>query len=209
MSHRALRVLLGASALCLAACATTTAPPAAIDQQQAGPLWQNHQASLLAIARFNLQGRIAEHGLSGNRADLQWTQRAAHFEVRVSGPLGVGALLLSGEPNAVSIRTKDGVLQTADPSAFMRQQLGWSLPVPQLRYWVLGLPAPGSTPSLILDAHGRAAALKQDGWSVEYTEYQTVDPLELPRKIELADGTHSFRLVIDQWSGIGASAAGA
>ena len=200
MSRRAsLPLWIAALALLLAACSGSP-PNGEVDQQQAGVLWQHHQAQLQAIRDFVLSGRIAELGLTGNRADLKWTQKAAHFEVRVSGPLGVGALLLSGVPDAVTIRTKDGVLQTRDPSDFMQQQLGWSLPVARLRYWVLGLPAPGSAPSLLLDAQGRAATLQQDGWNMQYLEYQTVGALALPRKLEMADGTHSFRLVIDQWS---------
>lgn len=162
---------------------------------------------MLAIVNFKLQGRLAERGLSGTRADLSWDQQGEHFEVRLSGPLGVGALLLSGAPDAMTIRTKDGIAQTRDASDFMLHQLGWSLPVSQLRYWVLGLPAPGETPTLVINDQGRAVNLKQDGWQIDYAEYQTFNNIELPRKIDLADGTHSFRLVIDQWSDVGTDGA--
>jgi len=198
--RRLLRLQFAAVALLLAACAGITPPPAAVTSSQTSAAWQKRQAALLAIVNFKLQGRLAERGLTGTRADLSWDQQGEHFEVRLSGPLGVGALLLSGTPDAMTIRTKDGFTQTRDASEFMRHQLGWSLPVSQLRYWVLGLPAPGETPTLVIDDQGRAANLREDGWQIDYAEYQTSDSLELPRKIDLADGTHSFRLVIDQWS---------
>ncbi len=200
--HRRSRFLLLTLGLLLAACAGTTPPPAAITLNQTSAAWQKRQAALLAIVNFKLQGRLAERGLTGTRADLSWDQQSEHFDVRLSGPLGVGALLLSGTADAMTIRTKDGIAQTSDASDFMRHQLGWSLPVSQLRYWVLGLPAPDETPTLVIDDQGRTANLKQNGWQIDYAEYQTFDNLELPRKIDLADGTHSFRLVIDQWSDV-------
>lgn len=198
-------LLAASGSLLLAACATLPAPTP--DQAQAQPLWRARVARLSAIEQFSLQGRVAEHGLGGARGDLSWSQNRERFEVRVSGPLGVGALLIAGVPDAVEIRNKEGVFETADPAAFMVRQLGWSLPVAKLRWWVLGLPAPDSAPQLLLDESGRASKLAQDGWEIDYAEYQSVGSLSLPRAIELADGERRFRLIVDQWSEIAAPAA--
>jgi len=54
---------------------------------------------------------------------------------------------------------------------------------------------------VLLDDSGRAQTIKQAGWVIDYTEYQTVGALVLPRKLELTNGSRGFRIVIDQWSG--------
>lgn len=168
--------------------------------------WLIRQSTLTAVQTFQLQGRLAESGLSATRGDLDWTQSGDRFDVRVSGPLGVGALAISGDPRSVEIRSKDGVFVTSTPESYMQERLGWSLPLPQLRYWILGLPAPMRAPehdpkSLILDDAGRAQTIRQAGWEIAYDEYQTVGSLSLPRKLALQNGARSFRIVIDRWTG--------
>jgi outer membrane lipoprotein LolB len=106
---------------------------------------------------------------------------------------------LNGQPRDLVVRTKDGALRTSDPEAYMQQQLGWSLPIAGLRWWVLGIPAPGSAPRVQIDEQGRALSLDQDGWHIDYSEYQTFGERPVPRKIELASAERGFRLVIDQW----------
>jgi outer membrane lipoprotein LolB len=166
--------------------------------------WQIRTATLSVVQSFELKGRLAESGLTGARGDLSWSQSGERFDVRVSGPLGVGALAISGDPRSVEIHTKDGIFVTDSVETFMQQRLGWSLPIPQLRYWVLGLPAPvrdKAPPTLILDDAGRAQTIKQAGWMIAYDEYQTVGSLSLPRKLSMVNGQRSFRIVVDSWSG--------
>lgn len=166
--------------------------------------WQIRLSTLSAIQSFGLKGRLAESGLTATRGDLDWMQSGERFDLHVSGPLGIGALAISGDPRSVEIRTKDGVFVTDMPERFMQERLGWSLPIPELRYWVLGMLAPmrSSTPaSLILDDAGRAETIRQAGWNIAFEEYQTVGTLALPRKLALANGERNFRIVIDSWSG--------
>lgn len=196
--------VLAVTALALALQACGGLPKKPVNTEFSERNWQIRMASLVAVQSFGLKGRLAESGLSGNRGDLDWSQSGERFDVRVSGPLGVGALAISGDPRSVEIRTKDGVFVTDSPESFMQQRLGWSLPLPQLRYWVLGLPAPARNalpPALILDDAGRAQSIKQAGWQIAYDEYQTVGTLALPRKLAIANGDRSFRIVIDSWSG--------
>src|SRR3546814_14480614 len=83
----------------------------------------------------------------------------SHFEIRIAGPFGAGAVAISGTPDHVEIRTKDGIEHTDDPQAWLFQRAGWSFPIAGLRWWVLGLPAPNAPAQIELDAQGRLAAL--------------------------------------------------
>ncbi|HET7796357.1 MAG TPA: lipoprotein insertase outer membrane protein LolB [Nevskia sp.] len=167
--------------------------------------WGIRQANISGVQSFALKGRLAEAGIAGARGDLDWTQSGERFDFRVSGPLGVGALAISGDPKGVEIRSKNGVIVTGEPEAYMQEKLGWSLPLSLLRYWALGVPAPMRElpkPMMVkLDDAGRALTLKQSGWQIDYLEYQPVNSLVLPRKLTLNNGSRSFRIVIDEWSG--------
>src|SRR3546814_3110178 len=57
----------------------------------------------------------------------------SHFEIRIAGPFGAGAVAISGTPDHVEIRTKDGVEHTDDPQAWLFQRAGWSFPIAGLR----------------------------------------------------------------------------
>lgn len=207
------RAAVIALALLLGACGSLPRHPLNTDFAQRN--WAIRLSNIAAVQSFALQGRLAESGLTGARGNIDWSQSGERFDVHVSGPLGVGALALTGDPRSVEIRTKDGVFVTGSPESFMQQRLGWSLPLMPLRYWVLGVPAPGRfdapdptesadgtpRPRLLLDDAGRAQTIRQFGWQVDYEDYQTVGPLSLPKKLTLASGSRSFRIVIDQWSG--------
>lgn len=173
--------------------------PAAGNSAQAQSAWDTRRGALQRVQNFTLQGRLAETGLVSFGGDLSWMQTGRSFQARFYGPLGVGAVAISGMPGDMLVRTKDGSYQTDDPAAFMQQQFGWSVPVDGLRYWVLGLPAPGKLDALRLDDGGRILSLQQNGFTLEYTQYQPVGSLELPSRFAIHDAQRGFKVFIDQW----------
>lgn len=192
-------------ALLLSACGGQPIKPLNTDLAERN--WGIRSSNIAAVQSFGLKGRIAEAGIAGGRGDIDWTQSGERIDLRISGPLGVGALAISGDPQGVEIRSKDGVIATREPESYMQDRLGWSLPLGTLRYWVLGVPALAprydQMPRIVkLDEIGRATNFEQTGWKIDYLEYQTVNSLALPRKLTLSNGSRSFRLVIDEWSGI-------
>ncbi len=196
-----MRTAVRAAALCgtvlLGAC-QSWAPQPATSTPAATGIWQQRQAQLEDIRTFSLQGRAADG--RGVKADIYWQQRADQsFDLRLAGPFGVGAVAISGTPQQVVIRTRDGSFETADPEAWMRERIGWAFPVGGLRYWVLGLPIPNNAGQLTLDAQGRLAVLTQAGWTLNYSEYQTQAGLDLPRRFEAQQQDLRLRLVIDRW----------
>jgi len=194
----AVRAVALAGVVLLSAC-QSWAPQPATSTAAAAQAWTLRQAQLETIQTFNLQGRAADG--RGVKADIYWLQRADQsFDLRLAGPFGVGAVAISGTPQQVVVRTRDGNFQTADPEAWMRERLGWAFPVRGLRYWVLGLPIPNSPGQITLDEQGRLAVLTQAGWTLNYSEYQTQAGFDLPRRFEAQQQDLRLRLVIDRWS---------
>lgn len=200
MSWRRLRLLCaGAAALLLAGCFNNVQPGLSGNSGQAQQAWEARRAALEKLHAFTLQGRLAETGLVSFGGTLSWMQDGETFQARFFGPLGVGAVAISGTPQEMEVRSKDGSVRTREPEAYMQQQFGWSLPLRGLRYWVLGLPAPGGETQLRLDEAGRILALKQGGWELDYSEYQDVGGLGLPKKFTISDSERGFKVFVDQW----------
>lgn len=181
-----------------AACATLQPAPPPVDRDAVAGLWRAHRDALSAITQFELDGRAAS-GV-GVKADLRWQQfDDGRFDARIAGPFGAGAVSINGTPHDVEIRTKDGSEHTDDPEAWLQQHAGWTFPVAGLRWWALGLSAPDSPAQTTFDAQGRLATLTQDGWTLQYNEYQDVQGLDLPRRFEAASAQITLKLVIDNW----------
>lgn len=194
------RVLAALSAAALMTGCTTLMKTPETDVDQA---WDDHREALERIESFELSARVASGGLFGMKGSLVWRQQADDFDIRVSGPFGVGALRLSGRIDDVTLTTKKGSYHTDDPDAYLRENLGWSLPVEGLRYWVLGLPSPYSDAEIELDDHGRLLSADQDGWAIAYEDYVTAERMALPRKLTLTHPEVRIKVVVDDWVRVG------
>ena len=106
--------------------------------------WQAHKQQITPIDAWQINGKlgIRSEQESGS-AILFWLQRQDYFDISLSGPLGQGSTRLTGRQGAVSLEIANrGTFTATTAEALMQQQLGWSLPVEHLLWWVRGLPAP-------------------------------------------------------------------
>lgn len=161
--------------------------------------WEARRERLSQIDRFTLQARVSTGGLLGVKGNLHWEQLPDRFDMRVTGPFGIGAATIQGRDGEIAIRTSKKSFTTRHPERDLHDRLGWTFPVAHLRYWVLGTPAPGSRADVEVDPEGRLARLEQDGWVMEVSEYQGAGTLELPRKFEVTNDEVRIKVVIDQW----------
>jgi outer membrane lipoprotein LolB len=162
--------------------------------------WELRRAQLVQIDRFTLQARVSSGGLFGVKGNLHWRQLPDSFDMRVAGPFGIGAANITGRGGEVSIRTSKRSFTTRDPEGDLKARLGWTFPVSHLRYWVLGQPAPGSKAAFALDDDGHIVSIEQDGWTLQFDEYQDAGALELPRKFEVANSEIRLKVFVDSWS---------
>lgn len=163
--------------------------------------WQSHKQQIAPIDAWQISGKlgIRSEQESGS-AVLFWLQRQDYFDIRLSGPLGQGSTRLTGRQGAVSLEIANrGTYQASSAAALMQQQLGWSLPVENLLWWVRGLPAPHSKSQVQLDNNSLLAQLEQDQWKVEYLSYRTENNLQLPERIKLSGAGLNITLVIKEW----------
>lgn len=188
--------------LWLAACGSL-APAPEKKALPSGADWRRHASSVATLQNWFLKGRIAiRTEQEGWNATLHWRQRDDQFNLRVLAPLGQGTVELHGsEGGEITLNTSDNRRYTADDAeSLMREQLGWSVPVQGLKYWIRGLPAPGGDVTAATpDSEGRIQTLDQKGWHIEIKEYAETLGRELPRKLEMVNERLELKLVVQTW----------
>jgi len=192
-----MRILLLSLVVLLSACSSTPPRPEAADPQMA---WQEHQYHLAGLRDWSLSGRLAI--LSGNegwQVSINWRQKLQNYTILLIAPLGQGSLKLDGNDDHVILQTDEGdSLSDTDPGALLYRQFGWRVPVKSLRYWVLGIPAPGKREEEI-DNYGRLTHLLQDGWEIRFLDYQKQQGYELPGRVFVTNHAAKVKLVINNW----------
>jgi outer membrane lipoprotein LolB len=101
-------------------------------------------------------------------------------------------------------RTPEGLsLNGAPPSdavlTQLQDRLGFTLPIDQLRFWLLGVPDPGAAFELKRNDQERASQLIQDDWTIDYDRYMPVDGDVLPAHLVLNREGARVRIVADHW----------
>ncbi len=176
------------------------APPAV--DVEGGDVGAEHVAAVLAVDSWRLSGRIGvqreDKGFSGA---LEWRQRGARFDLRITAPLNGGTFALAGDDARVSLILPDGQTHHATSAeALMNTHLGWTIPVSGARYWVRGVPAP--QPAAAQQRHdsaGRLTDFAQAGWRISILDYQDEAEPALPRKLFLNRDTLKVRMVVKTW----------
>jgi outer membrane lipoprotein LolB len=177
----------------IAGCASAPRPsgvPANIDLE--------HLDSWHARGRLGVSG--PENGGSGS---FDWQQRGDRTEVQIRGPVGVGSvrLQLRGDPASpeLKLETADGrKLESAAAWDELEARLGAPVPAGNLRYWILGLAAPGAHQWHEPAADG-VVTLEQGGWRIDYQRYSTEPGARVPVRMTASNGEARVRIVVDRW----------
>lgn len=174
----------------LAGCVTTRPALNALE-------WTQRLGNLQQAQSWQLEGRAAVAvGTQGWQATMNWQQRGQASEVHLAGPFGVGAVAISRTPEGLSLNgapPSDAVLMQ------LQRRLGFDLPLEHLRYWLLGVPDPGTTFEVVRNEQDRAQQLTQAGWTIDYDRYLPVDGELLPAHMVLNHEGVRVRIAVDHW----------
>ncbi len=154
--------------------------------------------------RWSLDGRIAvaagEDGFSGG---FDWVQTGERADVELSGPMGGSAMNIrvDGDRAVVSVGGQDAGPEDAE--ALLARYFGpdRTLPAGQMRYWLLGVPAPQAPAEETLGADRRLATLAQSGWQVRFDRYEAVGTIALPARLEMTTEGLRLRVVVSRVAG--------
>lgn len=161
-------------------------------------------ADLNDLQRWQAHGRLGISGPeSGGSGSFDWQQRGDRADVQIRGPVGVGSVRLQMRGAAANpdlrLETGDGrVLESTAAWDELEARLGAQVPAGNLRYWMLGLAAPGEHRWLEQNAEG-VVTLEQGGWRIDYQRYSTDPGARVPVKMRATNGDARVRIVVDRW----------
>ena len=172
------------------------APPP--DQPQIN--WVDHVRTLTLMKEWQIKGKIGVRTIDdGGSAYMDWSQSFDSFYILLSGPLGQGSTIISGNPYGARLENSEGTYISDSPEQLVQEHTGWAIPIHQLLYWVKGIPAPHGKSTKTHNTYGTLATLSQNGWDLQFDRYGTAMDTLLPQKIKITKGDLKVTLIIKEW----------
>ncbi len=164
-----------------------------------GPEATGAASEMLALA-WQVKGRVAVRTQdSADSATLLWRQENTDFELLLSGPLGVKTTSLQRRDGRITLTQGSQQIELDPDKPENIPGLVWRMPIDSMSWWLRGLPDP-ALPEQSTRAGERLLELQQRGWHLQYTDYQTVDGYDLPRRILFARDAVSGKLLLKDWT---------
>ena len=153
----------------------------------------------------------AKIGLRSNSikesANLVWQVSDQTNNIRLFGPLGMGAIKLQFDSYGVELQDNDGkVHHGANAQALLTDIIGWPLPIEALPRWLFLQPDPSQPFQYRLNDVGQLDAIRQYGWQINYSNYRDYNGRTMPRTLaakkqfdETELGLVSVKLITKEW----------
>lgn len=183
----------------LLACASPIIKPEATSSS--ATLKDLHLKQIAKLNDFSLQGRIGiQTNPKGFSGSLIWQHGNNHDEIALFSPLGSQVASINRSPAQITLLDSSGKsYQAADAETLTQEVLGWRLPLKGLSDWTLGRPSASAIEYSAWNAQGQLTQLKQDGWTIEFDNYQPQGGYMLPGKIYLKSTQLNLKLLVEKW----------
>jgi outer membrane lipoprotein LolB len=146
---------------------------------------------------FELNARFAaRYRDEASSGVLAWRHQAGRDEMLLSSPFGQGLARISRNSQSTTLVAGDERRYTAaDAETLTEQVLGFRLPLAGLADWVRGRPVADAPSQAHYAPDGRLLSLEQQGWRIEYSNYEGARPTRL----KLSYPGLELRLAISEW----------
>jgi len=176
--------------------------PAADADPAARAAFDQRADQVAAIDTWRLVARL---GLATGEeywsAQLNWRVDNGGHVLDLAGPMGRGGGRLTlAEAQPAELVTRAGEqFRAEDPDALVAHISGEAIPVSGMIYWVRGLVDPARAHQLDVDADGRPLRIEQSGWTVEYREFEDVNGIAMPVRMDMERDGVELRARIGSW----------
>lgn len=167
------------------------------------PEWQRHQQEVRQITRYSARGIFGYiAGTKRVSANFLWQQQdPQHYRLLLTNPLGGTELDLQVKPGLAELVDRKGQRYVDnDVENLLNRLTGMSIPLENLRTWIMGLPAEGD--QIQLDNHLLQQLVTETGqqrWHIRYLAYHLQSKPAMPKQLELSRDELTIKLRIDSW----------
>jgi len=136
----------------------------------------------------------------GFSASLRYQQQPGRSNLALDGPLGIGGLRVDIEGEDIAIATSRG--EKLDGQAArdeLERRLGFQLPLTELRWWLLGIPAPGEASVNQDGGSGEIRDFTQNGWHVSINSRAASLGFALPQRLTAEREGARLKLLVENW----------
>jgi len=181
--------------------ACSTVPPQAVDPSQSAELHDINAGRIKSRTDWSLKGKLAiRNDKDGGSGKFQWSESLESSRMDFHGAMGRGAWRMLADDQGARLELADGETHQAGTiDQLVRSQIGWTIPIDSLAWWVRGLAAPGDAENRLLDEKGNLVHLNQNGWVIEYGKYGRVGDISLPVRLTAQQANWKVKLVVRQW----------
>lgn len=200
--------VLSLCALLLSGCTQVFTPaPVSPNSFQKQP-WAVREKNLSALVNWKIRGAfsINDHSDKVRMASYTWEEQGQTYAIYIHAALNLYGAVIKGRPGYVWLYRGDSTpVVASSPEGLMQDQLGYSLPLSDLEYWIRGLPAI-SRFSATYDSWGHLSTLKQDGWTIRFDRYRPLgnppfENVDVPRLLNMSNDKIDVRIVVNNWNG--------
>lgn len=165
-----------------------------------GAWLSERQAWFEAHPEWELIGRV---GLSdGERAGslgFTWRSRGDQQSIHLRTSAGGRQWRLTFSPGqAVLEGSEVGRLTGSHPDPLVERAVGWPIPVEALSWWIRGLAPPGDA-TMRFAPDGSLAGVTGPVWTLNYRNFDEIDGLLLPTRLEARSADYRVRFFVGEW----------
>jgi outer membrane lipoprotein LolB len=172
--------------------------------------WEIHARTAILLKVTNSKGNLEDKVYP---VGINWSRQQERLSMVIEAPFGQGIIRI--ESNLSTDQNKQFKLSLADgkyrlgatPEALLVNELGWSIPVSGLKFWIKGLPQPNVESSYEIYGSGRLKSLIQNDWLINYLAYfsEEEQAQQLPKRLYLKHNNVGIKIVIERWEKLEAS----
>ncbi len=187
---------ISATALFFAGCQTSLEPQSVVSSPD---YWQSMQQKLAALSHFSLSGRLGMTGSTRFSSNFTLNAEGDSYTLELTSSFGNRLALLTVKPGK-AILTADGKTYTAtDAQSLFFDTFKLELPLSSLKGLVLGLIGPAS----LLRPDGQLLSTAQDGFVVNYEEFQSFNGYALPTRMTALKDRMVLKIQVNEVASIG------
>ncbi len=180
--------------------------PTPIPENKRTEVWLNNQKDLqnfkqqrdwTLLARVGL---VSEQGSSSSQLD--WVNQNNHYKITLNNMLTYGVITIANNNNLVSLNYQDKTYTAKTPEDLLFQLTKLKLPISQLEYWIIGLPAPSyKLNNIILNEFALIDTMQQNGFSIQYDDYSYAIGKNafLPGKVIIKTKGLYIKIITQSW----------